>query len=68
MVHKHLKRYPGREVDSVKREFATIYCRKALSGDPNIPEYVHIAEQFKKDISDMEENSTFNSKCRRLGS
>ena len=73
VVAEHSKNYPGREVDSVKRKFATIHRRKAPSGDPNIPEYVRMAKELKEmirdkaminvadEIYDMEDGGTFTS-------
>lgn len=73
VLAEHSKSYPGREVDSIKRKFATIHRRKAPSGDPNIPEYVRMAKELKDmirdkamlnvgdEIYDMEDGGTFTS-------
>lgn len=71
VVTDHLRKYLGREVESVKRKFVTIHSRKAPSGDTNIPEYVRIAKELKEmirdkailnvtdEVYDMEDGGTF---------
>ena len=73
MLEEHTVNFPGRDVDSIKRKWCSLYRRKAPSGDPTIPAEVLMAKRIKKafgdkamiatadEVYDMDGEGTFTS-------
>ena len=47
---RHAEKFPGREVESLRRKFTELHRKSVPSGDPNIPEDIRIAKKIKFEI------------------
>ena len=55
VVNKHAvgcRWIPGRDVDSIRRKFASLHRKQIPTGDPNMPEDVKLAKRIKYMIGD----------------
>jgi hypothetical protein len=47
VLEAHSVDFPGREVDSLRREFSLLHRKKTPAGDPRCPEEVKLAKRIK---------------------
>ena len=48
----HSVEFPGRDVDSLRRKYTSVHCKKVPIGDPNILEEIRLAKKVKCMIKD----------------
>ena len=52
VVTRHSVGFPGRDVDSVRRKYASLHRKSIPTGDPSMPEEVRLAKHVKYRIGD----------------
>ena len=52
VASNHAATFPGRDVNSLRRKYTSLYRRTIPTGDPNCPEEVRLAKKVMRDIGD----------------
>ena len=55
VADRHAEKYPGRDVDSIRRTYSSNHRKQVPTGDPNCPWYVKEAKQIKRMIGQKAE-------------